>query len=206
MKHVLKIAIVIIFSLFTMSSHAAKTTDGDKVDLTVIEARLSALETALADRQLTGPNKYDGTYTTTIMESQYYGCQPAGTDVTSVLTDQNGATTVTYFVNQQLSSSSTRTASFDATSSGGLLVMPNYDLLTHGLRLSGIAEIDSRVEGDFSLTVNADGSLTVDAGPDVTVSGQFSADGSTFTYLVEGQFVDNACNDNFMVIAVGVRK
>jgi len=171
-----------------------------------LDARLSALEAELANRQLTGADKYAGTYTVTSMESQYYGCQPAGTDIASVLTDGNPTTNFNYFVNQQLSDTSTRTTTYDATSVAGVLTIPPYTLLTHDIDLGGIASVDTRTEGDFDLDINPDGSILFTPEPTVVLTGQFSADGSTFTFLVEGQFIDGGCNDNFMIIAVGVRK
>jgi hypothetical protein len=87
-----------------------------------------------------------------------------------------------------------------------VLAIPEYELLTHEMRLAGIASAETKFEGGFSPTIDGTGAISYNAGPLVDFSGQFSDDGSTFTMLTQGQFIEDDCNDNFMVMGVGVRK
>lgn len=205
--------LAVITLTFTNGLYAAKTADGEKVDLTAIEVRLSILESELSDRQLFGSEKYEGTYSTIAVEWQYLGCQPSGTKVSDILEDGDDGTTAQYLINQQRSSFSTSTASFEATSSGGVITIPPYSAFETEFDLSGILYPEpGDEEGNFPLLVDGTGAISFPGGlpSGTTLTGQFSADGSMFQILAQGtvptEDADEGCTDKWMQTWTGVRK
>jgi hypothetical protein len=79
MNHLSKLAIAISALAVTHGTYAAKSADGEKIDLSAdlsaIEARLDALEALNAGSRLSDleTTSYEGTYTVTIMEAQHWG-------------------------------------------------------------------------------------------------------------------------------------
>ncbi len=88
-----------------------------------------------------------------------------------------------------------------------MLSIPEFDVSTRELRLSGLLEARSATEGDLQLAIGSDGSLAANLG-DATLSGQFSNDGSLFTALVVGAAAETAsgCNDTWTAHFTGVKR
>jgi hypothetical protein len=165
-------------------------------------AELKALIESLQAQVGDNDDPYAGIYSVTMVENGIFGCG-ATTDPASVFGTSG---TLGYFQDQAISSYSTRSAVFTATSDGLSLSIPDYYFLTQELRLSGFYEEGSRIEGDISATIAADGSLLFDPGPESEFFGQMAADGSAFTILARGHFIEGYCDDAYTVMLTGIRK
>ncbi|MEX0964032.1 MAG: hypothetical protein WDZ52_08350 [Pseudohongiellaceae bacterium] len=165
-------------------------------------AELRSLVESLQGQIGSGEDSYAGTYAVTLVEQSNFGCGLT-TDPATVLGTPAG---LGYFQNQAISSATTSSSVFTASSDGMMLSMPDYVLVRQELRLSGSYEEELRVEGDFDSAIGADGSLFFDPGPESEFYGQMSADGSMFTILARGRFVDGGCEDSYTVSLIGVRK
>jgi hypothetical protein len=163
-----------------------------------LRARVAALETELADRQLIGSHKYSGTYHSVFFETSLIGFQDfSATDI------GNGETVEDYVLNQEISSLNYRTATYEATSDGSVLTIPEYELLNNELFLGGAFDALSTKGESFALTIRPDGSILLPDNPQTKeneekVVGNLSADGSSFTILINGEESN--------VIVVGIRK
>ncbi len=184
------------------SDKSSKSQSGGLPELALEVAELRSLVESLQGQVDAGADSYAGSYAVTLIENNKFGCGLT-TDPASVLGTPAG---LGYFQDQAISSTTTRSAVFTATSDGSVLSIPNYTLLTQELRLSGAYEEELRVEGDFNAAIGADGSLFVDPGPESQFYGQMSADGSIFTILARGLFTEESCDDSYIVMAIGVRK
>lgn len=184
------------------SGKSSKSQSGGLPELAVEVAELRALLDALQIQVGTGDDPYAGTYAVTLVENTIFGCGLT-TDPATVLGTPGG---LGYFQNQAISSHTSRSAVFTATSDGMTLSIPNYNLLIQELRLSGFYEEDVRVEGNIDLDIAADGSLIFDPGPESQVYGQMASDGSAFTVLARGHFTEEGCDDSFTVMMTGMRK
>ncbi len=184
------------------SGKSDKSSKGGVPALQVEVAELRALIEGLQAQIGTNDDPYAGSYAVTLVESTIFGCGLT-TDPGTVLGTPAG---LGYFQNQAISSQTTRSAVFTATSDGLSLSIPDYTLLIQELRLSGLYEEDTRVEGNIVATIAADGSLLFDAGPESEFFGQMAADGSAFTALARGRFLEGGCDDAYTVMLTGIRK
>ena len=184
------------------SDKSSKSQAGGLPALAVEVAELRALIESLQAQVGTDDDPYAGIYAVTLVENATYGCGMT-TDPASVLGTPAG---LGYFQDQAISSDTTRSAFFTATSDGMSLSIPNYNLLSQELRLSGSYEEDLRVEGNIDVSIAADGSLFFDPGPESQFYGQMAADGSAFTVLARGHFIVGDCDDSYVVMITGMRK
>lgn len=184
------------------SGKSSKSSKGGVPALAVEVAELRALVESLQAQVGTDDDPYSGTYAVTLVESTIFGCGITA-DPASVLGTPAG---LGYFQDQAISSQTTRSAFFTASSDGMTLSIPNYNLLIQELRLSGLFEEDVRVEGNINVDIAADGSLLFDPGPESQVFGQMASDGSAFTALARGRFIEDGCDDSYTVMMTGIRK
>jgi len=184
------------------SDKSSKSQAGGLPALAVEVAELRALIESLQAQVGTDDDPYAGTYAVILVENATYGCGMT-TDPASVLGTPAG---LGYFQDQAISSDTTRSAFFTATSDGMSLSIPNSSLLSQELRLSGVYEEGLRVEGNISVSIAADGSLFFDPGPESQFYGQMAADGSAFTVLARGHFIEGDCDDSYAVMITGMRK
>lgn len=184
------------------SGKSSKSQKGGLPALAVEVAELRSLVEALEAQIDTGEDSFAGTYSVTLIENSAFGCGMT-IDPASVLGTPAG---LGYFQNQAISSSISRSAFFDASSDGSILSIPDYTLLSQELRLSGSYEEDLRIEGDFDVAIGIDGSLFFDPGSESQFYGQMASDGSAFTILARGHFLEDDCDDTYTVMLVGMRK
>jgi hypothetical protein len=220
MKNFIKILFISIVTLLALSSFAVEVeTSENKTDegadgesetgidtgMTVMEAaivelkaRVSALEAELADRKLIGTHKYSGNYHSIFFETSLTGFQDlSAPDI------EDGVTVKDYLLNQEISSVSYRTTSYEATSDGTILTIPEHELLNNELFVGGTFDSLYTSEGSFELAIGSDGSISLPDDSETEeneeiVLGNMSADGSTFTVLIAGE--------ESSIIIVGVRK
>ncbi len=163
-----------------------------------LRARVAALETELADRQLIGAHKYSGTYHSVFFETSLIGFQDfSATEIGDSETVEN------YVLNQEISSISYRTTTYEAASDGSVLTVPEHELLNNELFLGGTFDPLSSTEEPFALIIAPDGSISIPDDPNTeqneeTIVGNMSADGSSFTILINGQ--------ESSIIIIGIRK
>jgi len=184
------------------SDKSSKSSKGGVPALAVEVAELRALVESLQAQVGSDDDPYSGSYAVTLVENTIFGCGLT-IDPASVLGTPAG---LGYFQNQAVSSHSARSAVFTATADGMTLSIPDYNLLAQELRLSGLYEEDIRVEGNINIGIAADGSLFFDPGPESEVYGQMASDGSAFTVLARGHFVEEGCDDSYTVMMTGIRK
>jgi hypothetical protein len=176
---------------------------GLKQEVEELQAIVAALQADVAELQANDdPDaSYVGNYHTTLFETGIFGC--GNTINPGPLFGTPAA--ISYFQEQAVSSTVTRSATTVAVADGTSLHIPEHVLSIQELRLSGQYEEDSRIEGNFTLSILSDGELNFDAGPDASITGQMSENGDAFTILARGLFDENGCDDAFTVLMIGHR-
>lgn len=204
MKRISIVALTLVFLAAFTSAYGQGNSNSQAGGLPALSAevaRLRALVESLQEQIGESGDPYAGTYAATLVETALFGC-------TAGFVPPPGQPLIPYLITQGNSSVSSRTASFDVESDGSTLVIPEFVLLTNELRLSGRYQEDVRLEGDIEVTVNADGSLDYTGDEDAVFTGQISADGSLFSLLVQGFYVEagSGCSDSYTVSVIGVKK
>ncbi|MCB1644487.1 MAG: hypothetical protein KDI36_03495 [Pseudomonadales bacterium] len=190
--------LILAASLLSTGSLALAKGESQAGGLPALAERLAALEAQVAELQGGGAPDYTGSYHVALYETGMFGCNQT--------TDPAGVPYLQYFQPQGISSVTTRTATTVAVSDGSSLHFPEYGLHSQEIRLSGRYEEDDRIEGNFSVDINASGSLSmIAAGPDASVEGQMSASGDSFTIVAYGRFDENGCDDAWSLMVVGNR-
>jgi len=189
-------------ALLGAASAYAQPSKSQAGGLPALAAEVAALRAMVEDLQSQNPgDPYAGTFAVTLVETSLFGCRPANPPPPPVYVPQ-------YFLPLNSSSVSIRSASFDVEADGSTLHVPEFELLTQELRLSGKYDTDTRIEDALQLVIGGDGSLHADFG-DTQVSGQFAQDGSMFSALVVGSNLNTpagGCQDVWTVNLTGVRK
>ncbi len=179
----------------------AKSQAGGLPALAEEVASLRALVLNL-QQQVEGGDPYTGTFAVTLVETAFFGCGVG-------LPPSPPALIPAYIVPQSISSVSTRSSSFDAEADGSVLLLPEFELFTQEMRLSGKYLTNTEVEGPIELVIGGDGSLSANL-PNTEVSGHIASDGSMLSLVATGHEVvptpGGTCTDVYTVNLTGVRK
>jgi hypothetical protein len=208
------LVMLILITLMLSSSYSVEASKSDKSvkskksnrnndtqlqqEVAELQTIVAALQADVADLQV-NDDPYVGNYHTTLFETSVFGC---GNTIDPPI---GAPAAISYFQEQAVSSMAIRSATTVAVADGTSLHIPEHTLGIQELRLSGQYEEDSRIEGNFTLSISSEGELSLNAGPGVSMTGQMSENGDAFTILNTGLFDENGCDDAFTVLMIGHR-